>query len=365
VDLTTQRGSSEREINPKERAELEAIVKTSPTLKKNLVTSEVADTVYDLFQKAKILAGAKLDEAIEDTDVDVAEARREAERKKAERKARANRRTNLRNISEASLKASASAFADVQGTQIIQAFEGSYHGNYRVVVITLWSHNLQRMVDSMRRGTAPIGLPRKRAKAEVTKQLPKKPEELACLVGVRSYINQNGENVLLAFGHAGVEIVGGRKDKAFEVSGKKARLRAMSAMRTFMGEKIAFTATEELREVLALYSNEFQSEPGDQEYKSISQFQERIQAISEKQKISGLHGLMTKELVHPFTDKPMVMKVMAWSPSSQEMAHELKKSIQHGVDQPAGQKPAPAASDTSPARKGIISSGEGADDDAW
>jgi len=315
VDLTTARGSTEREINPKERAELEMIVKTSPTLQKNAKQMEVSNAIYGLFQKVKILAGAKLDKAIKEAGVDTSKQQQEIEKKKAKSNARQTRINSIRNISAASMEAAASAFADVQGTQTIQAFEGSYHNNYQVVVITLWSHNMQRMVDSMQRGTAPIGLPYKQAKEVVSKQLSKDQRELACLTGVRAYINDEGRHVLLSFGQAGVEPIGGRMDKAFELAGKKARLRAMAAMRTFMGEKLAFSATEELMEVLALYASEYQEDAGAQDYKSISQFQERIRAFSKRQKITGLHGLMTKELTHPFTDKPMVLKVMAWSPS--------------------------------------------------
>ncbi len=365
VDLTTERGSSEREINPEERAAMEDIVKASSTIQGNAKMMEIKDTIYGLFQKTKILAHAKLDKAIEEAGSEATDEQRKLERKKEAAKTKRDRSKRLRNISEASVKAAACAFADVQGTQTIQAFEGSFHGNYKVVVISLWSQNLQRMVDSMQRGIAPRGLPRKVAKEEVSKQLPKGPEELACLSGVRAYINQDGEHVLLSFGQAGVEVIGGREDKAYEVAGKKARLRAMAAMRTFMGEKVAFSNTEELMEVLALYAGELQGE-GEQEYRSISQFQEKIQAVAKKQKITGIHGLLTKELTHPFTDKSMVLKVIAWSPSSQALSNQLKKDIEHGVASPKAVKSADSPpKEETPARKGLITSGEGADEDAW
>jgi len=289
----------------------------------------------------------------------------EAKRRQAAVKAKQDKFRRLRHVSEASLKTAASAFADVQGTQVIQSFEGSYHKNYQVVVITLWSLNLQRMVDSMQRGTAPKSLPRRQAKKELVKQLPKDPNELACLTGVRAYINQEGEHVLLAFGQAGVRVLGGREDKAFELAGKKARLRAMAAIRTFMGEKVAFTASEKLREVLALYVDESQEGEGAQEYKSISQFEESIQATAKKQRVTGMHGLVTRELTHPFTDKPMVLKVMTWSPSSQAMAREVKRVIEKGPEATAPAKPKGSPKAETPARKGIISSGKGADTDAW
>ena len=362
VDLTTIRGSSEREINPKERAKLEDIINTSPTLKKNTKAMGVFDNISGLFQKVKILAESKLDKAIKDAGVDTSKDQEEIKQKKAAKKEKRNR---LRNISEVSMKAAASAFADVQGAQTIKAFEASYHNNYQVVVITLWSHNSQRMVDSMQRGTAPIGLSRKNAKKEVAKQLPEDPYKLACLTGVRAYINQEGEHVLLSFGQSGVEPLGGRMDKAFEQAGKKARVRAMAAMRTFMGEKVAFSATEELMEVLALYESEYQEDTGAQDYKSISQFQEKIRAVSEKQNITGLHELMTKELTHPFTDKHMVLKVMAWSPSSQAMSQELKQAIEHkSKSAETTETPEVKKKVESPARKGIISSDD-ADKDAW
>ncbi|MEA3420323.1 MAG: hypothetical protein U9Q97_01445 [Acidobacteriota bacterium] len=365
IDLTTERGSSEREINPEERAALEEIVNASPTLQKNATLMGVTDTIYGFFQKAKILAGAKLDQEIKKTGVEVTEERLEAKRRMVAIQTRRDMAGRLRNISEASLKASACAFADVQGTQIMQSFEGSYHDNYQVVVITLWSHNLQRLVDSMRRGTAPMALPRKQAKKKVANQLPEDPKELSCLTGVRAYIDQNGEHVLLSFGQSGVEVLAGRKDKAYALAGKKARLRAMAAMRTFMGEKMAFSSTEDLKEVLALYAGEYQGDTGVQDYQSISQFHERIRGISEKQRITGISNLLTRELIHPFTDKPIVFKVMSWSPSAQAAAQKLKRTIKHGSEKQHRSKAIAQPQEQTSARKGIISSGEGADKDAW
>ena len=366
VDLTTSRGSSEREINPKERAELEAIVNSSPTLKKNVESAGVAKDIYALFKKTTRLADAKLDQALQKSGVDVKAEKQEKVQKQASQKAEKDRLGQLRNISESSLKAAASAFAEVQGTQAIQVFEGSYHNGYQVVVITLWSYNMQQLVDAMLSGKASGWMPKKRAKEEVISQLPEDPAKLACLTGVRAYINQNGEHVLLAFGQAGVEVVGGRADKAYDLAGKKARLRAMAAIRSFMGEKIAFTASEKLKEVLALYVNEYQADGGGQEYKSISQFQEMIRAEADKQKVKGLHGLLTKELVHPFTDRPMVLKVMAWSPSSQALASEMKHAIEVGAKPVQQVKPAARPQELDvPSRKGLISTGEGADPDAY
>jgi hypothetical protein len=366
VDLSTSRGSMEREINPQERAELEEIVNASPEMQANLQRMGIRDTVYSLFDKATRLMDAKLDKALKESGVDVAA---EAKQKQATEQAKRDRLSQLRNISDASFKAAACAFADVQGTQVIQAFEGSYHGNYQVVVITLWSQNLQRLVDIMKTGTAVHRMPLKQANQEVSRQLPTNPNELACLTGVRAYINQRGEHVLLAFGQAGVEVIGGRQDKAFELADKKARNRAMAAIRAFMGEKLAFAASEKLREALALYANEYQPGGGTEEYRSISQFQEMIAAQAERQKISGIHGLANKELKHPFTDRPMVLSVMAWSPASQEQAKGVGKAIEKGADAvpppppPPQSKPRPQ--DQVPGREGVINSGQGADKRAY
>lgn len=363
VDLTTSRGSSEREINPQERNRLEELYEASKGLQTSAERSGVASKIKNLFLKAGRLAEKKLDDAIKKSGVDV-DAEKEAE--ELQKNARKNMTMNLRNISEASLEASASALSEVQGSQIIAAFEGSYHGNYQVAVVTLWSQNLQRLVQSMQSGNAPLGLPQKEAKEELLKQLPDDPNELCCLIGVKAYINQNGEHTLLSFGQAGVNIVGNREDKAFEKAGKKARLRAMAAMRSFMGETIAFRSTEKLRELLALYSNEYQQ--GQQDYISISKFQEMIEAEANREKLVGIHGLFTKEdLKHPFTDKPLILKVMAWSPSSQALAKEVKQAVEHGPDrvsQPETQGPIPKKGEETPARKGTIGSGK-ADKDAW
>lgn len=370
VDLTTSRGSSDREINPKERAALEKIVNTSPTLKNNAQEAGVADDIFRLFKKTTRLAEAKLDQALEGSGVDVEQEKVKEEQKQTARQINLNKSGRLRNISEASLKAAACAMADVQGTQTIQTFEGSADGGYQVVVICLWSRNMQKLVDIMSRGASPGSVSLKKIKSEVTKQLPRDPQELACFSGVRAYINQHGEHVLLAFGQAGVEVIGGRRDKAFELAGKKARLRAMTAVRNFMGEKVAFKNVEQLREALALYAGQGEGDQGESEYRAISQFMENVQAQARRRKVTGLHGLKTYKLVHPFTDRPMVLKVMAWSPQSQALASEIHELIKTrpaaaAHKTPGRITPARRHEQNVPARKGIISSGQGADPDAF
>ena len=59
-----------------------------------------------------------------------------------------------------------------------------------------------------------------------------------------------------------------------------------------------------------------------------------------------MHGLVTKELTHPFTDKPLVLKVMSWSPSSQAMSRELKRTIEQGVEKKEPLKPAARPQET-------------------
>ncbi len=364
VDVSTSRGSSEREINPAERRELERIVNYSKNFRQKAEQAGILDQIQTIATKSVKLINAKLDKQLMDSGVDVSAERANKAKEKAAASARRAKLSRLRNISQVSLKAAACASAEVQGAQTIQTFEGSYHNGYQVVVITLWSLNMQRMVDTMLEGRGPAPLPRKRAKREVLAQLPSDSAQLACLSGIRAFINQHGEHVLLAFGQSGVRIIGGREDKAYALAGKKARLRAMAAVRSFMGERVFFASTEEMREVLAQYLDEATGEGGD-EYHAISKFQEKIKAVAETQKVRGLHGLYTKELTHPFTGKPMVLKVMAWSPQSQAAAMELERAIEKGADAVAPPRPRRRVPTPVPAKKGLISSGEGADADAF
>lgn len=361
VDLSTERGSSEREINPEERAALKQIYEASKEIKSNAKQAGISDRIQSIFDKATILAEAKLDKALIESGVDP----KPKKKKQSGEEAKKQSVKNLRNVSETSLKASASAFTEVQGTQVIQTFEGSYHKNYQVVVITLWSQNLQKLVDSMISGKSPRMLDPTTAKGQLISQLPAEDSQLACLSGVRAYINQRGERTILAFGQAGVINTGGREDKAFMRAHKKGRLRAMAALRSFMGETVAFTATEQLQEVLALYANEANNGKGMEEYKSISQFEEIIQAEAEKQKIIGVHGIFSKELKHPFTDRPMVLQVMAWSPASQELAKDVKSKIENKtMDEVEEEIKNSQQRENIKGKEGLESSGEGADMDA-
>lgn len=364
VDLTTERGSSEREINPQERAALEEIVNASPTLRKNLDAYNIKDKVYRWFEKGAEIIDQKLDRAIEDSGGDPAKTNKKMKEQKKAKAVKKTRQTNLSNISEASFKAAASSFSDLQGTQVFKTFEGSYRGNYQVVVVTMWSLNLQKIADSMQTGQVPLGLSAKKARAELKKQLQGDASKWSSRVGVHSYINQDGENVILAYGQSGVNVIAGRADKAFELAGKKAKSRAYAAMRSFMSEKVAFTLTEELREVLALYANDLgDSDDDSSEYKAFNQLQETIKSVSEQKSITGVFSVMKKEIdKHPFTGKPVVIQVMGWSPSSQKMAKQMKNEMKPKKESLPKTTSKKVKTEY---KKGIISSDDDPNDDAY
>jgi len=369
VDLTTSRGTSERDIDPQERKALQEIINASPVLEQNARRLGIWDRISKLFNKAIDVADAKLDRALENEGIDVKGRRMEEERTRRAAKARRDRLSHIRNISQASFKAAAAAFAEIQGMQTIQTVEGPYHGGYQVVVVGLWSQNMQRLVEIMRYGVSPQPLPRRAARKALRKQLPKDPAKLSTLSGVKVYLDEKGRHTVLAFGQAPVEVIGGRADKAYERAEHKARLRAMAAIRNFMGEQVAFQASEELAEALALYANEYAGAEGGQEYHSISQFQERIRGYAEKQNISGISALFSKEVSHPFTGKKMILKVMQWSPRAQYVAYKLFKSMkygsQYGTVEPYYPPKTPGSSEPDTPRTQDPVMGPGADPDAY
>ncbi len=375
VDLSTSSGTSETEISPRERAKLEEIVNDSKELKQSMQEQGVTETVLKLFKQSGQYAKEKLQQASEK----LGNMLNDGEKKTAiQAKQRQQiRKNNLRNISEASIKTAACAMKVIQGTQVVQTYEASYKEGYKVVVVTLWSKNMQHLVDIMESGTSQGGVvPMNNPRQAVTQQLPTTAGELACLIGIRSFINQHGEYTLLAFGQADIDVLT-REDKATERGLKKARLRALAAMRSFMGEKIVFAGTDELHEVLAEYASNAASDNASEKYHAVKNFEEKIKAVAKEQRIKGIQGLISKEIIHPFTDKPIAFKVMSWSPGAQAMANEMGSSMMikkktllpvlnkepENVPQEAVESAAKKAPAT--ARKGLINSGKGAQRNAW
>jgi len=64
----------------------------------------------------------------------------------------------------------------------------------------------------------------------------------------------------------------------------------------------------------------------------------------------------------------MVLKIMAWSPSSQKMAKDIKQAIEHKPEHSYSQKKKHGIvvqEKEVVKRQGVISSGDGANEDAW
>ena len=351
VDLSTERGSANLRTSPKERQALKELYSSSKALQNSAEKAGIADRIKSIFDKATRLAETKLDNALE-------EAEATPEKNKAD-----NNILKSININDTSLKASAAAYTEVQGAQVIQTFEGSYRDSYMVVVVTLWSQNIQKLVDSMISGQNPAQLDPVTAKKEIIKQLPTNPDELMCLTGVRAYINERGERTLLAFGQAGVMDTG-EEAMDYMDAHEAAGLRALSALRTFMGETVLKNSTTEVYEALARYV--YKDGKRKREYGLVNELESKIQAKATEQKITGIQSVYSKEISHSFTGRPLVLEVYAWSPGSQAMAKDIKAKIENKsmptveseVRNHIQKKPATA-------KKGLKSSGAGADSDAW
>ena len=360
VDLSTERGSASLRTTPKERQALKDLYSSSKALQNSAEKAGISDRIISIFDKATRLAEAKLDSALEETETKPQkQAKAEAE---AEAKAKEDNLKSI-NINDTSIKTSAAAYAEIQGAQVIQTFEGSFHDSYMVVVITLWSQNIQKLVDSMIAGELPVNLENASAKEEILKQLPKDPDKLSCLTGVRVYINEHGERTLLAFGQAGVMDTG-EKAMDFMDAEEAANQRALSALRTFMGESVLKTSTNEIYEALGRYV--YKDGKNRREYNQVNELESKIQAQAANQHIAGVQYIYSDGIVDSLTNRSMVLVVCAWSPSSQEMAKDMRKEMQKDLMSPAASEVEYSVpQEPATAKKGLKSSGKGADSDAW
>lgn len=260
-----------------------------------------------LTSKLKRLIHAKIDDALREEGIDPDAADRAARERIAKKQLNSDFYKKV---------ISTAAKAEIMGMQVACSFEGVPSGKKgEIGVVAIWSDKLQSMAMSIGRGGK---LPSGVGKRPVKEQIPADKKVLLSTFGVQQKIDENGNLVLVAFGQAGA--VSDSLQSA-NAARNKAKMQAMAAIREFAGESVAVTADAVNAENVEEFAN------AAEEYEDVSAYSQKIKAVAESLKISGIATIKSWDCKHPLTGSTVYGVVCAWSPDSAARAQSMKRSM--------------------------------------
>tara|TARA_B100001059_G_scaffold218737_1_gene239214 strand:+ start:306 stop:1673 length:1368 start_codon:yes stop_codon:yes gene_type:complete len=306
-----------------------------------------------LLEKSELLIHSELDNLLQSRGVDlsteegVEKAQEEVKTLLAETKFKDSIQSMARN--------------EVAGLTAYKSFECQPADSQgEIAVICVYTEKTRMMAAALLgRGEAP---PKKKGKKKLKDQLPG-DESIAHSFGVQQRIDENGDIVLISFGH-GVPRTKSRM--AMNAATQKAQLNADGDIRSFAGEMIATASTLDTAESY----QEFEDEAGNASdvYESMDSFEQTTKAQAAALKISGITTLYRAEVTHPVTGEKFMVVVRQWSPAASDQASVLSDRLNamkgskggSGRKAPGSKKDQASKDSGGPTGSG---SGEGADGD--
>ena len=292
--------------------------------------------------KIKRLVVAKLDDALRAEGLDPDAADRAARERVAKKQLNSDFYKKV---------ISTAAKAEITGMQVMCSFEGVPAGKKgEIGVVAIWSPKLQAMAQSISRGgKLPAGV----GKKPVKEQIPADKKVLLSTFGVQQKIDESGHLVLVAFGQAGAAT---DSPQSANAARNKATMQAMAAIREFAGETVAVTTDAINAESVEEFENAAES------YEDVSAYSQKVKAVAESLKISGIATSKNWEAKHPLTGRMVYGAVCSWSPESAARAQSMKRAMDSAASGAgAGATPQPVANPNG----SLQGQGTEADEDAF
>ncbi len=318
------RGYADSRVNAYNKAMLDAKAKMAEYLEISIRTAIVhayAEGNFDgdetdvqdessIEYKLERLIIAKLDNALRAEGVDPDAADRAARERIAKKQLN----------SDLYMKAiSTCAKCEIVGMQVMCSFEGVPPGKKgEIGVVAIWSPKLQAMAQSISRGGK---LPGGVGKRPIKEQIPADKDVLLSTFGIQQKIDENGNLVLVAFGQAGAV---SDSPQSANAARNKAKMQAMAAIREFAGETVAVVTDAVNAESVEEFENAAES------YEDVSAYAQKVAAVAESLKISGIVTVKNWEAKHPLTGRTVYGTVCSWSPDSADRAKSMRQSMEAG-----------------------------------
>jgi len=203
---------------------------------------------------------------------------------------------------------SARARAYLQGTGTIFSAEGDSDG-YTIVVGIVWSFKSAAVAEAIYNPTVPLPEGRKNPLSIKDRLKNLSDEKLAATLGTRIWWDENGRPVVVSFA-----ATDGNKLSALARS--YTSLQARTQIAQFVSEIIESDAAANTDVTMQAYKDN--SKAGFNN----SSFEEKINSRSKlfKLPVSTIHY---RKFNHPYSEKKMIVNVMAWTPDSAALARAM------------------------------------------
>ena len=309
--------------------------------------SGLQDDESTILAKVKMLIHAKLDKALRAEGIDPDKAAKEALAEALKKQI---------NSEEFKKTVNSAAQSFICGLQASKTFEITpANAKGQIGVVAIWSPKLQKMAETMAvGGNVPNGIPKKK----IAEQIPSDPQVLLSTFGVQQLLDEEGKLTLVSYGQAGAL---SDSPTSANAARSKAKLDATGKIRQFAGENVLVISNM----VNAETTKEFES--AAEEYSNESRFQEKVTAVADAMKISGIATIKNWQAKHPITGKTIYGVICTWSPTSATNAQTLGKMLNERPQRQSGANASQAQSEKEKDAQGksFEGSGTAADDDAF
>jgi hypothetical protein len=208
------------------------------------------------------------------------------------------------------------AAARCTGIKAMASFEQNPRsGQGEVGVVTVWTEKLHAIADAIVTNQWDL-IPRGEPGKTIDEHIPNDPRTLLTTFGAQLVRDQKGEYVVLAYAQAQPRT---KNQQSIETAYEVAKTRAISLIRSFMGEAIETNRQLLDAEVSTLFTDE------SKRYQDESSFNQTIKAVGEALPISGMSVAHEWETLHPANNGPVVGVVMQWKVASAQIAEYLAK----------------------------------------
>ena len=197
-------------------------------------------------------------------------------------------------------------------TPIFNAEGPNDDGKYTVVVGIVWSGKSTRVAESVYNPTVAPPQGKKNILSIQDRLNNLSDEELAATLGVRVWWDEEGLPVIVSFAQA-------KGTGSTTIAKKRTAVRARTQIAQFVAEQIASEAREKGGEEFHYYDD------GSHQAFDQGSFEMSIRSQANLVQLAGLGTVLYKKVMHPITNKKIVVNVVSWSPEANSVARGLSK----------------------------------------
>jgi len=220
----------------------------------------------------------------------------------------------------------------VKGCATVMVAEGDAGGDdYQVAIVMKYSPEYQSLA-SVIQNNASYQVPVGKVKNSVDKFKNMSTDKLIGYMGSKVTFNSDGEMVIFGFGQQEVRSSSSRQSAAFSRAYSQARLKAVNNIKNFVAEDIV--ANESLQNIEKLR----EYDDGQQAYFSRQKWE---QAVEAKESTLNLATVQVRQWKgkHPVSGQDIAGYIVAWTPSAQQQANQLKDEFSKDAQKAKTQDP--------------------------